>query len=257
LFKRVVEITTRFFIIFAGINVAALHSRCAMPTLLRFPQPSITMLTQAIQDYLKAIYKLSEHGKTVTTNDLARELKVAPASVTNMLKRLSDMKLAEYASYKGVTLSEAGCKAALEIIRHHRLLELYLKEALGYSWDKVHDEAETLEHHISEEFEDRINAMLGNPTHDPHGDPIPSKLGVVPPTSTTPLSSLSAGASAVVSRVSDADPEFLRYCSSIGMIPSVRVMLVAHTPSTQTITLRIGTHEHVVGSGVAEQIFVE
>jgi DtxR family transcriptional regulator, Mn-dependent transcriptional regulator len=214
------------------------------------------MLTQAIQDYLKAIYKLSEHGKAVTTNDLARELKVAPASVTNMLKRLSEMKLAEYTSYKGVTLSEAGCKAALEIIRHHRLLELYLKEALGYSWDKVHDEAETLEHHISEEFEDRINAMLGNPTHDPHGDPIPTKNGTIPPTSTTPLSALTPGTSAVVSRVSDADPEFLRYCSSIGMIPHARVELVANTLSNQTITLRIGASEHVIGSLAAERVFV-
>jgi DtxR family transcriptional regulator, Mn-dependent transcriptional regulator len=214
------------------------------------------MMTQAIQDYLKAIYKLSEHGKSVTTNDLARELKVAPASVTNMLKRLSEMKLAEYASYKGVTLSEAGCKAALEIIRHHRLLELYLKEALGYSWDKVHDEAETLEHHISEEFEDRINAMLGNPTHDPHGDPIPTKNGTIPPTSTTPLSTLAPGTSAVVSRVSDADPEFLRYCSSIGMIPRANVELIANTPSNKTITLRIGTNEHIIGSLAAEQVFV-
>jgi DtxR family Mn-dependent transcriptional regulator len=114
-----------------------------------------------------------------------------------------------------------------------------------------------LEHHISEEFEDRINAMLGNPTHDPHGDPIPSTSGIIPPTSTTPLSALSPGASAIVSRVSDADPEFLRYCSSIGMLPSVRIILVANTPSTQTITLRIGTSEHVVGSAIAEQIFIE
>ncbi len=218
------------------------------------------MLTQAIQDYLKAIYKLSEHGHAVTTNDLARELKVAPASVTNMMKRLSEMNLASYASYKGVTLSEAGCKAALEIIRHHRLLELYLKEALGYSWDKVHDEAETLEHHISEEFEDRIAAMLGDPHYDPHGDPIPSKSGTVPPTSTTPLSSLEPGMNAVVQRVSDADPEFLRYCASIGIIPQAAICLVAKTPSSQTFTLRIGNEEHspeyVIGTVVAEQVFI-
>lgn len=229
------------------------------------------MLTQAIQDYLKAIYKLSEHssgesegdGKlgAVTTNDLARELKVAPASVTNMLKRLSEMNLASYTSYKGVTLSEAGSKAALEIIRHHRLLELYLKEALGYSWDKVHDEAETLEHHISEEFEDRIAAMLGDPSYDPHGDPIPSKNGTVPPTSTTPLAALETGVNAIVSRVSDANPEFLRYCASVGIVPRVEVQILAKTPSSETLTLRIGSsgaaREHVVGSVVAEQVFIE
>jgi DtxR family transcriptional regulator, Mn-dependent transcriptional regulator len=215
------------------------------------------MLTQAIQDYLKGIYKLSEHGDAVTTNDLARELKVAPASVTNMLKRLSEMRLAEYASYKGVTLSEDGRKAALETIRHHRLLELYLQSNLGYSWDKVHDEAETLEHHISEEFEDRIATMLGDPTHDPHGDPIPTKNGTVPYTSTTRLSSLDAGSSVTVSRVSDADAEFLRYCASIGMIPGARVELLTKTPSSQTLLLRIEARECVVASSAAEHIFVE
>ena len=215
------------------------------------------MLTQAIQDYLKAIYKLSEHGAAVTTNDLAREIKVAPASVTNMLKRLSEMKLASYASYKGATLSEAGEKAALEIIRHHRLLELYLQEALGYSWDKVHDEAETLEHHISEEFEDRIAALLGDPTHDPHGDPIPSKNGVVPPTSTTSLGATNAGCSVIIRRVSDADPELLRFCASIGVVPGARVELLTKTPSVHTLTLKINTREHTIGAAAAEQIFVE
>jgi DtxR family Mn-dependent transcriptional regulator len=218
------------------------------------------MLTQSIQDYLKAIYKLSEHGDSVTTNDLARELRVAPASVTNMLKRLSEMKLAYYASYKGVTLSGSGEKAALEIIRHHRLLELYLQEALGYSWDKVHEEAETLEHHISEEFENRISAMLGDPSYDPHGDPIPSKSGKVPPSSSTPLASLSPGINAVVARVSDADPEFLRYCASVGLVPHARVCLLEKIPSSQTLTLRISvaehTAEHTVGNAVAEQVFI-
>jgi DtxR family transcriptional regulator, Mn-dependent transcriptional regulator len=215
------------------------------------------MLTQATQDYLKAIYKLSEQGDSVTTNSLARELKVAPASVTNMLKRLSEMRLADYTSYKGVTLSEAGQRAALEIIRHHRLLELYLQESLGYSWDKVHDEAETLEHHISEEFEDRIAALLGNPTHDPHGDPIPAKNGTIPHTSTTRLSSLEPVRTVAVSRVSDFDPEFLRYCASIGMVPGAHVELLAKTPSSQTLTLRVGAHECVVACSAAEHIFVE
>ncbi|MCS6807956.1 MAG: metal-dependent transcriptional regulator [Bacteroidota bacterium] len=217
------------------------------------------MLTQAVQDYLKAIYKLSEHGNAVTTNDLARELKVAAPSVTNMLKRLSEMNLASYTSYKGVTLSEAGYKAALEIIRHHRLLELYLQEALGYSWDKVHDEAETLEHHISEEFEDRIAAMLGDPSYDPHGDPIPRKNGTVPPTSTIPLISLEPGMSALILRVSDADPELLRYCASIGIVPHAMVYIVAKVPLSQTLTLRIGNNleHHTIGNVVAERVFIE
>jgi DtxR family Mn-dependent transcriptional regulator len=215
------------------------------------------MLTQAMQDYLKAIYKFSEHGSTVTTNDLARELKIAAASVTNMLKRLNEMNLVSHVSYKGVALTEAGRKAALEIIRHHRLLELYLTEALGYSWDKVHDEAEHLEHHISEEFEDRIAAMLGDPTYDPHGDPIPTKDGTVPPAFTRALSSVAAGETVTVRRVSDAEPDFLRYCAEIGLVPSAATQVVAKTPANHTITLTIGNVQHVIGSTAAEQIFVE
>lgn len=215
------------------------------------------MLTQAMQDYLKAIYKLGERGTTVTTNDLARELRIAAASVTNMLKRLNEMNLVSHVSYKGVALTEAGRKAALEIIRHHRLLELYLTEALGYSWDKVHDEAEHLEHHISEEFEDRIAAMLGDPTYDPHGDPIPTKDGTVPPAFNRTLSSVAVGETVTVRRVSDAQPDFLRYCAEIGLVPSVMTRVVAQTPANHTMTLAIGSAQHVIGSSAAEQIFVE
>ncbi len=215
------------------------------------------MLTQAVQDYLKVIYKLGEDGAAVTTNDIARELKVTPASVTNMLKRLTEMNLATHVSYKGVILSDAGCKAALEIIRHHRLLELYLQEALGYSWDKVHDEAEQLEHHISEEFEDRIAAMLGNPTHDPHGDPIPAKDGTIPKVFNRALSSVDEGECVTVRRVSDAAPEFLRYCAEIGLVPNAAVELVARTTVNQTFTVQIGMAQHIIQTTAAEQIFVE
>jgi DtxR family Mn-dependent transcriptional regulator len=215
------------------------------------------MLTQAMQDYLKAIYKLGEHAATISTNDLARELKVAPASVTNMLKRLNELNLVLHVSYRGVELTDAGRKAALEIIRHHRLLELYLQEALGYSWDKVHDEAEQLEHHISEEFEDRIAEVLGHPAYDPHGDPIPSKDGVVPQAFTRSLAHVAEGEVVVIRRVSDTEPAFLRFCADIGLLPYVRATVVARTPMSHTITLNISGTEYVIGEQAAERIFVE
>lgn len=137
-------------------------------------------LSQSIEDYLKAIYVLQSEGESASTTNIAKALDVSSASVTNMLKRLAKMNLLEHESYKGAKLTPAGVKIALEVLRHHRLLELYLKEVMGYSWDEVHDEAENLEHHISEQFEDRIAELLNHPTHDPHGDPIPSKEGVMP-----------------------------------------------------------------------------
>jgi DtxR family Mn-dependent transcriptional regulator len=221
------------------------------------PPSSPPVLSQALQDYLKVIYKLGENGNVVTTNDIARELKLVPASVTNMLKRLAELRLCKHASYKGVALSESGRKAALEIIRHHRLLELYLQEALGYSWDKVHEEAEHLEHHISEEFEDRIAAVLGNPTHDPHGDPIPAKDGTLPQRFTRALASVEAGVTVTIRRVSDTESALLRYCAEIGLVPYARVLVVSQTPIANTITLHIAGKEYVIGSKVAEQIFVE
>ncbi len=144
------------------------------------------MLSQAVGDYLKAIYKLQGDG-AVSTTDIAQALNVSSASVTNMIKRLAQMKMVEYESYRGVRLTEAGEKIALEIVRHHRLLETYLKEMLGYSWAEMHEEAERLEHHISEEFEDKIDALLGHPTHDPHGHPIPTRDLQITKTATTPL----------------------------------------------------------------------
>ena len=134
-------------------------------------------LTDAIQDYLKQIYKLQDESERVTVTALARAQGVAPASASAMVKKLAALELLHHAPYRGVALTPAGERVALEVIRHHRLLELYLAESLGYSWDRVHDEAEKLEHHISEEFEDRIAASLGNPTRDPHGDPIPTRAG--------------------------------------------------------------------------------
>ena len=136
------------------------------------------MQSPAVEDYLKAIYKL-QGAAAATTTDIARSMNVSSASVTNMVKRLADMKLVAYESYRGVTLTPAGEKIALEIIRHHRLLELYLKEVMGYGWEQLHEEAERLEHHISEEFESKLEELLGYPTHDPHGDPIPTREGEI------------------------------------------------------------------------------
>ena len=213
------------------------------------------MLSQAVGDYLKAIYKLQGDG-AVSTTDIARTLDVSSASVTNMIKRLAQMKLVEYESYKGVRLTEAGEKIALEIIRHHRLLETYLKEMLGYSWAEMHEEAERLEHHISEEFEDKIDALLGHPTHDPHGHPIPTRDLQITRTATTPLTHAEPGRPLVIHHVSDADPALLQYLEEIGLLPQKTVEIVEKAPFKGPLTLRIGEREQIVGHEVASNVFV-
>jgi len=213
------------------------------------------MLSQSVEDYLKTIYKLQDEG-AVSTTDLARALDVSSASVTNMVKRLAQLGLVSHQSYRGVTLTEAGEKIALEIIRHHRLLETYLKEVLGYSWDKMHEEAEHLEHHISEEFEDKIEAMLGYPTHDPHGDPIPTRDGQIEPPADNPLASADAGRTVIIQRVSDADPHLLQYLESIGLMPRTRVHVLSKAPFNGPITLRIEDRNQVVGYEIAQHIYV-
>lgn len=215
-------------------------------------------LSQAVEDYIKAIYRLEkeEGGKGVSTTKIAREMEVSSASVTNMIKRLADLGLVKYRSYYGTTLTDAGKKIALEIIRHHRLLELYLKEVLGYSWDEVHDEAENLEHHISEQFEDKIAELLDNPTHDPHGDPIPSKDGVMPEIATRPLSEVEKGEKLMIGRVVDQDPELLRYLEEIGLIPGIEVEVIDVAPFKGPITLKLERKKQVVGYEVAVNLFV-
>jgi DtxR family transcriptional regulator, Mn-dependent transcriptional regulator len=216
----------------------------------------MAILSQAVEDYLKTIYKLSE-SEAASTNAIAKALNVSGASVTNMLKRLAEMQLVNYTSYRGVTLTDAGRKIALEVIRHHRLLELYLLEVLGYSWDKVHDEAEYMEHHISEEFEEKIAAMLGNPTHDPHGDPIPTKEGLLPENTLVPLTDIASGETVTVKRVSDESPELLRYLAEIGLVPHAEVQLVSTAPFNGPITLRLGDKEAIIGPDVAKNVFVK
>lgn len=215
------------------------------------------MLSQAVEDYLKTIYKLQQGVESVSTSDIARAMNVSAASVTNMVKRLAQLGLVEYESYRGVTVTRTGEKVALEIIRHHRLLELYLKEVMGYSWDKVHEEAEHLEHHISEDFENKLDELLGYPTHDPHGDPIPTREGEIAESTSDPLADVEPGRNVTIQRVSDSDPEMLRYLEQIGLLPGANVAIVEKAPFHGPITIRIGGSEQIVGHRIASNVFVE
>jgi DtxR family transcriptional regulator, Mn-dependent transcriptional regulator len=222
-----------------------------VPTKEELPQVS-----RAMEDYLKAVYRLREIDKQVTTQRLADELGVTGPSVTNMVKRLAEMRLLSHTRYHGVDLTPSGEKIALEIIRHHRLLELYLAETLGYPWDEVHAEAERLEHHVSDELEARMDSALGYPTTDPHGDPIPSAEGVIPEVAVTRLLDTSPGEEATVVRVSDRDPEQLRYLGGLGLYPGVTVTVTEVLPFDGPIRLLINNLEHIIGRPLAAAIYV-
>ena len=185
-------------------------------------------VTRAMEDYLKAIFELGE--KEVKGRELAAALGVSPASVTGMLQKLAELRLVTYRKYHGASLTAAGRDVALETLRHHRLLETYLERALGYGWHEVHDEAERLEHVISEEFEERVDALLGRPTHDPHGDPIPRRDGTVPPSRGGPLSALEVGQRATITRIIDQDSDVLTYLAQHGLVPGAAVRVVARAP---------------------------
>lgn len=215
------------------------------------------MLSQAAEDYLKSIYKLQEKGGKVSTGVLAEFLDVKPASVTGMIKKLESMKLIKYERYQGVTLTNAGKAIALEVIRHHRLLELYLFKALGMPWDGVHDEAEKLEHVISEEMEERMDAYLGYPTADPHGSPIPDKNGVVPETESIPMTSLQDGQSCVVTEVNDSDAALLRHLGSFNLYPGTRFRVIEVAPFEGPFTIDVAGQQAVIGREVAKHIFVD
>jgi DtxR family Mn-dependent transcriptional regulator len=214
------------------------------------------VLSQAVEDYLKAIYTLETEDKGASTTKIADSLDVSSASATNMVKRLDKMGLVDYESYKGARLTDSGKKIALEIIRHHRLLELYLLEVMGYSWDEVHDEAEKLEHHISERFEDKIAQLLDDPTHDPHGDPIPTKDGLMPEMDAHPLVEGETEQEYIISRVKDQDPELLRYLEKVGLLPGIKVQIKQKEPFDGPVTLLIEGKERVIGNEVAKNIFV-
>lgn len=215
------------------------------------------MLSQAVEDYLKAIFEVQrDHGKVATTV-LAERMGVAPASATGMMKKLASLKLVRHNPYQGVVLTRAGEKVALEVLRHHRLLELYLAEALGYTWDQVHDEACRLEHVISEAFEDKIFEALGRPTRDPHGEPIPTKDGKMPSTDHEPLSDLQPGAAGTISQVRKSNPEMLRYLGARGLIPEAAIEVVEKAPFEGPLTVRTGNSSHVLGRQLASHISVE
>jgi DtxR family Mn-dependent transcriptional regulator len=209
-----------------------------------------------MEDYLKVAFRLQAEGGTVTTQRLAEELGISGPSVTNMVKRLHELGLVRHTRYHGVELTEAGQKVALEVIRHHRLLELYLAETLGYDWDQVHAEAERLEHHVSEELESRMDSALGFPTVDPHGDPIPSREGTIAAVPATRLLDLEPGQSARVSRVSDRDPDQLRYLGELGLFPGTTVAVVEKLPFEGPVRIRVSGVEHVIGRPLAASVNV-
>jgi DtxR family Mn-dependent transcriptional regulator len=216
-------------------------------------------ISAAVEDYAKAIYALQvQAGGPVTNNALAERLGVTAASASNMVKKLAGLELAEHLPYRGVQLTPAGRRVALEVLRHHRLLELYLSQSLGVSWDRVHDEAEVLEHHISEELEELIAKALGNPTHDPHGDPIPTRdLELIEDVPCT-LDSLEPGKRGRFTRISDHDPAMLRYLAQRGIAPGDEFEVVDKQPFGGPLFVRFeGGDVQVVGGELAAAMRVE
>ncbi len=214
------------------------------------------MHTQAVEDYLKTIYEIQyEQGKVATTV-LAERLGVAPASVTGMIKKLADMHLVVHEPYQGVVLTGAGQKIALEVLRHHRLIELFLSEELGVPWDQVHEEANKIEHVLSEDVEDRMDALLGYPTTDPHGAPIPTRDGTIDQPDCVRLVDLKPGQTALVAEVSDHDSALLRYVGELGLYPQVKVRVIAVAPFDGPLTIRVGETEHALGREAASLIFM-
>jgi DtxR family Mn-dependent transcriptional regulator len=213
-------------------------------------------LTEAIQDYLRQIYKLQAERGRVSTSALARSLHVAPSSASAMVKKLAALDLVEHAPYRGATVTSAGERVALEVIRHHRLLEQYLAETLGMAIDEVHAEADRLEHALSEELEAVIDRRLGYPTHDPHGDPIPTADLELTRQSTRTLAELSPGEEATVRRVPDSDAELLRYLASLDLVPGCHVALRSLAPFGGPVTLTVGGIERTISREVAALIGV-
>ena len=213
--------------------------------------------SEAVEDYAKAIFTLERRtGEAVATSALAERLRVSPASVTAMLKRMDEMNLVSHEPYHGVTLTRAGERVALEVIRHHRLLESYLADALGMPWDRVHDEAEVLELYISEELEERIASALGDPSRDPHGDPIPDReLGLATERG-VPLVELRPGDSGVFSRVSDSDPAMLRYLAERGIRPGAAITVTERQPFGGPLFVAVEDDTHAIGGELAERILI-
>lgn len=204
-------------------------------------------LTRSVEDYLKAIYQLSPEGRPASTSEIAHLLALSPPSVTGMVKRLSDHGLLEHVPYRGVQLTDEGRRAALRMVRRHRLIEAYLVEFLGYSWDTVHEEAERLEHAVSDTMVERMASALGHPEVDPHGDPIPTADGSVHELACTPLSDIPIGETVQLHRVHESQPERLRYIASLGLRPGVQVTVIDRQPFDDLVTVEVGGERHVIG----------
>ncbi len=219
------------------------------------------MSSPSVEDYIKAIYKAHAENGNVATQDLADRLGVSSPAVSKMLRRLSELRLTSHMPYQGVKLTRSGEKMALEVIRHHRLIELYLVQAMGFSWDSVHEEAERLEHHISEDFEERIDQLLGHPTTCPHGDPIPTRAGIIARTSNVTLAQQIAQQNAptqlVIRRVRDEDAELLRHLQMLGITPGTAIEFVTQEPFEGPLVLNIGGKLVRLTPHAARQVFVD
>jgi DtxR family transcriptional regulator, Mn-dependent transcriptional regulator len=213
-------------------------------------------LTQAHEDYLKAVYLLQSKGQEVTNSALASQLEVSPASATNMVKKLADLDLVAYAPYQSITLTEAGERVALEVLRHHRLIELYLHQKLKLPWDQVHAEAERLEHVISEALEDAMAVALGNPLVDPHGDPIPTKKGQIDQVEGQPLSSADLHIAYRLVRVLMQDEDRLRYLGTLGLYPNAQVTLLERAPFEGPLLIDVDGAHHALAHEMAKFLLV-
>ncbi len=211
-------------------------------------------LTQSVEDYLKAIYRLSPEGRFASTSDIAHLLELSAPSVSGMVKRLSESGLLEHVPYKGVQLTEAGRREALRMVRRHRLIEAYLVQFLGYSWDTVHAEAERLEHAVSDTMVERMAAALGHPSVDPHGDPIPAADGSIHEPASMALAEVPVGRTVEIRRVDERDPERLRYLAALGLVPGVVVTLRDRQPFGGPVTVEVTGARHVIGTELAQVV---
>jgi DtxR family transcriptional regulator, Mn-dependent transcriptional regulator len=211
-------------------------------------------LTHSAEDYLKAIYHLTAEGRPATTNELAEALDLAPASVSGMLRRLAEQDLVLHEPYRGVTLAPVGRQIALRMLRRHRLIEAYLVAHLGYTWDTVHEEAERLEHAVSDSLIERMAKVLGDPLEDPHGDPIPGPDGSLAEVIYTPLTDVKVGTETEIRRVNTSHPDRLRYISAAGLTPGTRVVVAAHEPFSGPLRLLVGEREQIIGHELAQML---
>ena len=213
-------------------------------------------VTAPVEDYLKVIFELESAAGVAGTNEIAAELGFAPASVSGMVRRLAEQGLITHERYRGARLTKAGRRAALRTIRRHRVIEAYLARALGYPWDRVHDEAERLEHAASDELIDRMAAAIGEPTTDPHGAPIPTREGTLDDPPLHALAEIAAGEHVTIQRVGDRDPGQLRYLAELGITPGRQVEVVSRAPFDGPIELRVGRMTRAIGPALAKQILV-